>query len=44
MPAPEAGSVPDGLRLQLTLPGQGSGLAGTLTLDWLQPTLTRERY
>ncbi len=43
-PLPGNGSVPDGLRLQLTLPGQGSGLAGTLTLDWLQPTLTRERY
>ena len=35
--------VPDGLRLQLTLPGQGTGIAGSLTVDWLQPTLTRER-
>lgn len=38
-----AGATPDGLRLHLTLPGQGTGLAGSLTVDWLQPTLTRER-
>lgn len=36
-------TLPDGLRLQLVLPGDGGGLAGTLVQDWLQPTLTRER-
>lgn len=35
--APNA-SVPDGVRLVLTLP-PGQALSGTLTLDWVRPTL-----
>jgi general secretion pathway protein J len=38
-PAPMPGSTPDGVRLILTLP-QGPVGAGTLTLDWVRPTLS----
>jgi general secretion pathway protein J len=31
--------MPDGIRLVLDLPN-GQGLAGKITLDWIQPTLT----
>jgi general secretion pathway protein J len=37
--APMPGSTPDGVRLILTLP-QGPVGAGTLTLDWVRPTLS----
>jgi len=41
-PAPTSaatGSVPDGVRLVLTLPAT-TPVGGTLTLDWIRPTLT----
>lgn len=37
-PAPAAAVMPDGIRLVLDLPN-GQGLAGKITLDWIQPTL-----
>lgn len=35
-------AVPDGIRMVLSLP-PGGGLAGKLTLDWVRPTLGRDR-
>lgn len=35
-------TLPDGVRVELTLPAQAV-LSGTLTADWIQPTLTRSR-
>ena len=35
-------ATPPALRLLLTLPDQ-AGMAGTLTVDWLRPSFTRER-
>lgn len=39
---PSEDATPPALRLLLTLPEQ-AGLAGTLTVDWLRPSFTRER-
>jgi general secretion pathway protein J len=37
-PAPTGATLPDGIRVVLTLP-PGNALQGTLTRDWMQPTL-----
>ncbi len=41
-PASAAQRMPDAVRLVLTLAGDGA-LQGDLTVDWLSPTLTRQR-
>ena len=37
--SPTTGNTPDGVRLVLSLP-QGPAGAGTLTMDWVRPTLS----
>jgi general secretion pathway protein J len=38
-PPPAEGSLPDGVRLVLSLPPGPAG-AGLITLDWVRPTLS----